>query len=436
MNFGRRLASRMSGPPVYQAGLGAFDIIGGQGFGFGSRDDPEFSQQSAVRNPWLSKGLSMVIELMATSEAFMVDDKGVKVVNQEIADQLNMPNPWMGQQYLWESLVWDMYLEGESFLYFEPHHVDTDRWEVTDLWPLPARQIVPQVKNGQIEGYLWERENEKPIPIFPEYVVYSRFRDPLDDGHCRGLSPLIAAGLAIRQDRNMNRWNDTYFGPRNAIPSMIFNFKNPEKKDGDHSQIRANLLKDLSGPVQQPLITRADEIEIKTLQSSARDMEFDKGLERTKRVVEHVLGYPEGYMSAKANRANAEAARATLIEATVWPLLKRFRNNINAHFDYWENCISRKPGELVEFEDIRPRDRRLAVIEIKSKRDYLSVNEIREEQGHEPFEDEKYNDRPAVDSKGGGPGMPGGPPPPVSGGDPTPGDGSGEEGDGDGEGGE
>jgi len=94
-----------------------------------------------------------------------------------------------------------------------------------------------------------------------------------------------------------------------------------------------------------------------------------------------VFGFPAGYWSDKANRANAEAAKATMIEQAVWPVLVLFASQLTTQ------VIKPLYGEqyAARFEDIRPRNRDLDLKEQESKRKVWTFNEARAEAGLDDY---------------------------------------------------
>jgi phage portal protein BeeE len=77
-------------------------------------------------------------------------------------------------------------------------------------------------------------------------------------------------------------------------------------------------------------VARSGDLDYKEFGRSQKDMEFGAGREFASKVIGRTLGFPDGYWSDLANRANAEQARRTMISGAVWPLLVRLAEDMNA----------------------------------------------------------------------------------------------------------
>jgi hypothetical protein len=97
----------------------------------------------------------------------------------------------------------------------------------------------------------------------------------------------------------------------------------------------------------------------------------------------YAFGIPEGYFSERANRANAEQARATMIENAVWPLLELLREDLNAQWGgrWWAE------DERVGFKDFRPRNIETELKEFETVKPVLTVDELRALRKYDPIGD-------------------------------------------------
>lgn len=130
-------------------------------------------------------------------------------------------------------------------------------------------------------------------------------------------------------------------------------------------------------------MARTGDMDFKPFGRTQKDAEFVQGIQLASTQIGRAMGFPDGYWSESANRANAEQARATMIAGAVWPLLVHLAEDMNA------GMVKRWYGEdfRVEFEDIRPQDKQLKLSQLQTYQGFLTINELRAEIDMEPLED-------------------------------------------------
>jgi hypothetical protein len=237
--------------------------------------------------------------------------------------------------------------------------------------PLPDAQ-------KYIDGFAYQpTQGKPPVRIPTENVVFFRTVNPFD--YHRGLSPRNAYGTPMETDVSASRWNRETFDKGMKLQSIIT--LPQETSDPDFRMVREDIQNQLDADLRY-LIARAGDLKHVPLGLSQKEAEYLAGRTFSREEIDTVFGIPAGFWSKEATRANSEAAKASLIENTVWPDLEMVAEDINAQ------CIKPVYGEQFEgqFEDIRPRDRALLVAERRQYWQVKTVNEARAELQLDPID--------------------------------------------------
>ncbi len=159
----------------------------------------------------------------------------------------------------------------------------------------------------------------------------------------------------------------------------------PDALDQDVERVRWELRDFFGGTKRGIAVARTGDMKWQEFGRSQKDMEFSQGREFASKIIGRTLGFPDGYWSDLANRANAEQARRTMISGAVWPLLVRLAEDMNAQR---RGVVQRWYGESyrVEFKDIRPEDKESKRAELTAYQSFVTVNELREMVGQEAFD--------------------------------------------------
>jgi len=298
--------------------------------------------------------------------------------DHEFEQRLRQPNPHMGQFFFKKYLLLWLLLRGESYWW----KVLDSSGKLVQLWPVPASRMEPIPDAQQyIRGFRYHpRQGGAPVVIPPDQVVYHRLPNLFN--YHRGMSPISVYRQQLKTDRRAVDWNYDTFDKGSPLKMLI------SLPDHLTDQVFAAFVTDIKDQFTQGnrmLFGRGNDISAKEFGISPADMEFLAGREFTRDEIGMIYGIQPGFWSKDANRANAEAARATMIEKSVWPLLVQFAEDITAQ------VIRPLYGDdyLVMPEDIRPRDRMLEVAERRQYWQVKTVDEARAELGLEPVGDDR-----------------------------------------------
>lgn len=344
----------------------------------GDRDQARV--KTAVTSPWVFSNVSAIANEFSAAELIVKERSGSSledVENHPLELLWEAPNEHMGRSFLMKFWAWSYTMTGKAYLYWLPA-----QGKIQEVWPLPPFMVkpIPDTKEF-IGGYLFKaREDSKPILIPREYITYSHSVNLFDIRD--GLSFLAAAMTGIESDLAMWAWNKNFFGEQNGVPDGLITV-GKDTLDPDLFRIREELRAFFGGTRRGVAVARSGDMDYKAFGRNQKEVEFSAGIELASKMIGRTLGFPDGYWSESANRANAEQARATMIAGAVWPLLIALSEDLNA------GVVPRWFGDSfrAEFKDIRPEDRDLKLKEQENRKTHWTINELREADGKDPLED-------------------------------------------------
>ncbi len=352
-----------------------YDVLAREG---GSRDEARVKK--ALLSPTVFANVQAIANEIASAEIVVkerVSDTLEDVDNHPLELLWEAPNPHMGRSFLMSYWAWSYTLASRAYLYWLPA-----QGEIQEVWPIPPFMIRPLPSTQDfIGGYAFKaRPDTDPILIPSEYITYSHSVNLFDIRD--GLSFLAAAMVDINSEIAEALWNQNFFDEGNGVPDGLITV-GKDTLDIDLMRIRSELRDFFGGTRRGVAVARAGDMDWKPFGRSQKDVEFKEGLALAAQRIGRAMGFPDGYWSDIANKANAEAARATMIAGAVWPLLVRLHEDMNA------GIIKRWYGEQyrAQFKDIRPEDRTLILKELDAHKSHWTIDELREADGKEPIGD-------------------------------------------------
>lgn len=349
-------------------------------------DEPLYGvQERALRNSWLYTGLVLISKEVSAAKLQVVehqgaDEKPVQIPNHELEELVRHPNPYMGRAFLWWYTIFWLYLNGNAYWFL----LLDDEGQPAEIWPIPARDVRAMPPEDYDESDVFIEYYEyvamgRTYQIPSKYIVHYRFPHPFDP--YRGLSPLATAVLPVDADLAMSQWNVQFFGRDNVMPNAIINMStgdpNIQIDPGDVKALKQDLQTDYQAHQRKTAITSVYKLETELLGYNPRELDFVEGRGFTKQEIFNILGIPTDIL---------DAAAANLVFGNTSQPERVFKNNIHGVLVLIAEQMSVELvdpyyGEQYEaqFEDIRPQNREASMNEIGTVRDFLTIDEIRQD---------------------------------------------------------
>uniref|UniRef100_A0A6M3J435 Putative portal protein n=1 Tax=viral metagenome TaxID=1070528 RepID=A0A6M3J435_9ZZZZ len=340
--------------------------------------DQDQWEKLAITCSWVYACIDVIAKQAAAAklEVFeMVGEELEAVSAHPFEAVMRQPNRFMGRQFFKRYLFTWWLLRGEA--YWWPVR-DQTGVSLSQFWPIPSNRIQPVPDREQyIKGYLYKpKTGSDGTLLSADTTCFHRLPNPFD--YHRGMSPISAYGTQLKTDKAMREWNLNTFDKGSPLKLLV---SVPEQLSTPNFERFVTEIREEFDEGNRVLFGRGNEISAKEFGMSAEDMEFLAGREFTREEIGMIYGIPAGFWAKDSNRANAEAARATMIEMAVWPLLLQFAEDITAQ------VVQPLYGEqyVVQPEDIRPRDRALQIQEEQHERVLLSFNQARQKAGEDEY---------------------------------------------------
>ena len=356
---------------------GGWPDLGGTGSGLTTSSSTGAMQdlrnaRTAVQSVWVYSACNAIAGEISAARLVIrrrISDEGEEEVENHPWERLwEQPNPFFGRASLMAYWAWSLMLTGEAYLFLRPVG-----GELKEIWPIPPWSIEPiPDANAFISGYSYTVDvNKPPMRIDSKYVVYSRLTNIFDPR--RGMSPLVAAMVAVDSDLAMRAWNKNFFSRENAAPSGMITVPR-DTLDSDLDVIRQQIWDYFGSGQRRVGVARAGDMAWTAFDRSQKDMEFLSGREFARSEISRAFGIPDGYWDKDATRANSEGAKATMIETAVWPKLVLLMEDLNAQAA--PNWIE-DDDIRIAFDDLRPRNVAQELQEYTTYSTVLTVNELR-----------------------------------------------------------
>lgn len=306
-----------------------------------------------------------------------------QIIDHPVLDLLNRPNPFMSGFELRELTHLNLELAGNHYWVLLRDGLNIIR----EIWPVsPAlMKVVPDPQN-YIRGYLMEVAGERAA-FEPDEVIHFKYPNPTNPedstSQFYGIGTVQAARLAITGDLYSSRWNVKFFA-NSARPDGVLE-TDQKLEEPTAKRLLAwweNAHKSTDKAHKTGMLTHG--LKYKQVTVNPKDMDFLKQRQFGMNEILAIFGVPASKLGIMedANRANAEAGDYTFGKDVIMPKLVRKQERMNVF-------LLPKFDEKLwgEFENIVPENQE----QIRKDREtgwnkWLTINEIREEDGKPPVE--------------------------------------------------
>ncbi|MCK5645096.1 MAG: phage portal protein [Gammaproteobacteria bacterium] len=365
-----------------RSGVSISTVLQGEAPRFGPLDVPVLDDEAqqrterlAVTSPWAFSDAQLITREFSRADFYVEeqggDGKWARIEGHEFETLFSRPNPdsrFMDRSFVLQYTAWWLLVRGEAYWW----QVEDLAGDLARLMPVPASRMNPiPDPETYIAGFLYTpRHGQKPTSIPVEKTCF--FRTPNIFDYHRGLSPLSAAKLELETDYAAAKWNRETFIKEAALRLILGLSRDLSRPD--YIKAKTELEEELIEKNLRYVISRAGDITPTALDSNHKDLEYLEGRIQNREAIDRTLGVTAGFWAKEASKANTEAARATLIEFTIHPMHVATAEAITSQI------IIPRYGEGLRgrFEDIRPRDRKLLVVE---RRQYWQVKTVDEARG-------------------------------------------------------
>lgn len=367
-----------------------------EGRPLGSPDPTVYANQAGLmqRLSWVNSAVSAVAGTCASLAEFKVfkkeGEEKIEIGNHDFLSLLAHPNDFdcKSKFQFFESVSGYLRINGNSYIFAnDGGNHDIPPFEMFVLRPNRIR-IIPD-SHKFIRAYQYSVESgARPIYFDPEEIIHLKSFNPNNDWY--GLSPIESIALAAELDFKQQQYERNFFSENNAkVPGALAFADYIEQNAWD--AIKGEIKERHGGTKREMLMLRGagkGGVQWVSMGLSQQDMQFLQSRQFTKEEIYQVLA--PGLLSIlekNATENSAVAGEKTFREYCVWIMLQRIAEGLSAQL------LPRyaQPGENVllgEFEDIRHRDRRIALNEQDSFGKTHTIAEIRKK---------FYNDAPLGD---------------------------------------
>jgi len=292
---------------------------------------------------------------------------------------LNRPNPLDSRYELLESTASYRLVAGNAYWWLNRESPDA---KPTEIWPIPPYQIMP-VPDGSnyLKGYAFSPHGylgttwltAPPIPLELHEVVHFKSFNP--NSRFVGLSMIEALSTIASADLKAQEYNANFFGEDNAKAPGALVFTDMVN-DMDWERIQGDFKAHYGGNKRKMMMLRgAGQGGVSWLQMglTQQEMQFLDSRTFTKEEIFALIAPGlASSLDVNATEANAQAGRASFMDMAVWPVLTSLAEKIT-------NDVLPVYGRSLagEFDDVRPKNRQLELLEMEAAERVMTINEVR-----------------------------------------------------------
>ena len=306
-----------------------------------------------------------------------------EIIEHPAIDLLHTVNPFMNQTDLME--ITDLYeeLTGNGYWYVVKNALGIP----TEIWPVPPdrMRVVPDLKE-----FIKEYRFVKPISGYDNGVSLEldevvHFKYPNPNNQYYGASPLQAIADTYNINQNMNLYENAMF-TNNGRPEGFWTVPEDAQLGSDErKRLKTELAETYQGVFNSGKSGLLEGgVKFEKISFAPRELGFLRGREWTKAEIFEAYDTPQGLLSEKANRANADAAQYVYSKFGIRPRHRRFEEKMNEQFaPMFDEKI------FFAFDNCVPEDSEYALKEDTEllKSSVITIDEVRGQRALEPIAD-------------------------------------------------
>lgn len=313
-------------------------------------------------------------------ELYKKTSKDKKPIEHDAVKLLDKPNKFQSGVDLLYLISSHIDTCGRAFIY----PVKSLNGKVTELVVFdPNRVKIAKDEEANITGFVYRNYKNAEVPFEADELIPIFRPNPFNQ--LEGISTIEMAKRAIESDINAQDFNSAFF-VNGAYPSGVLSTEQA-LSDQAFQRFKARWREEHEGKANAHKTAILDMgLKYQVVQPSQKDMEFIEGRKLSRdeilsifRVHKSILG-----ISEDVNRANAESAEYTFAKRVVLPRLELIFEKLN---EFYLPLFTDSKDLTLEFSNPVPEDKEF---ELKRKQtavnNWLTVNEIRSEEGYEPLD--------------------------------------------------
>ncbi len=290
-------------------------------------------------------------------------------------------NPFMSSSDLLIATQSFLELEGNAFWYLPRGSVTR---KPAEIWLLdPTRTYVVKSATDFIGGYVYKNEKGEDVPFKREEIIHFKRFNP--QNKYRGMGTVQAAAMAIDIDTYSATWNRNFFF-NSAMPSATLETAGTLTTE-QYNRVKAEWDSRYKGVDNaHKLAILQGGLHFNPISLSQKDMEF---LEQRKMSRDEILGIfrvPKTILGITddVNRANAEATEYVFSKRVIKTRMEFIADRLN---EFYIEMFGEDQKKLrFTYTDPVPKNRELVLQanETGIRAGYLTINEVREQEGKQP----------------------------------------------------
>ncbi|MCG3207303.1 MAG: hypothetical protein FOGNACKC_00903 [Anaerolineae bacterium] len=371
----------------------------------------EKARQLAMQSAWVYSNTDLISGEFSQGEVLVheeKDGKDVELPDHELNAVFKTPsqNEFLDASFLWGYTVTWALLRGEAYWLMNLNRTG----KVAEILPVPSDRMAPIAdrKNYIKEFRYYPDDNPRGVPIPKERVMY--WRRVNINSYRRGFGLFTPLDRPMQAEDQATRWNLDTFSKGLTLQTLLL--LPADLREDIFETARAQIEQQLVREKKRFMVARGGQVDAKTIGMTHSDAQFMALRNMARDEIDRIFNIPEGFWSAKANRATAQAARANFMDFAVWPLMVSLGRAISGQivWRYYDKNLKAK------FRDTRPTDRAMELTERRFYWSIYTLDECRKEIGMKPIGGElgkmlyphaqRFNPQQQGGGEGGGKGQP------------------------------